>query len=297
MSRKLSTNNNISSRKEGFFPAAFHGLCLLLFSGTVPDLVTPLFPLRLQNTPRFSRLPSLHSPAFPPPANIQIFYLVPCSVFSCRLPWQAHTRKRKPVLWLWCSEPRHTPAPPSLLGEPGPAHTSHSESTGHQHRFTTSAFPQMPTASQSYGGILRGMKEDTAQHSICSSTFQTLARAWRCSSSPTSYKLLNYSFISYGSTSQGSPKENPPQDTNPVCGCQDPLLWQQKDIGVAGYLMEGRQGISWSKEQALICSCQHRTMCWRSQQPSSGRAELWFPSSPLELHPCPHGWGVTLQWS
>lgn len=71
------------------------------------------------------------------------------------------------------------------------------------------------------------MKEDTAQHSICSSTFQTLARAWRYSSSPTSYKLLNYAFISYGHTSQVSPKENPPQDTSAVCGCQDPLLWQQ----------------------------------------------------------------------
>lgn len=174
--------------------------------------------------------------------------------------------------------------------------TSHSESTGHQHRATTSTFSQMPTASQSYGGILRGMKEDTAQHSICSSTFRTLARAWRCSSSPTSYKLLNYSLISYGHTSQVSPKENPPRTPVQCVGVGIHCCGSRNTLGVAGYLIEGRQGISWSREQALTCSCQHRTMCWRSQQPSSGRAELGF--HPPLCNDIPAPWlGVKHPWS
>lgn len=157
MSRKLSTNNNISSRKEGFFPAAFHGLCLLLFSGTVPDLVTPLSPLRLQNTPRFSRLPSRHSPALPPPPNIRIFYLLPCSVFSSRLPWQAHTRKRKPLLWFWCPEPRRTPVPPSLLGQTGPAPT---DIPLREHRTSTepppASLPKCPQLPKAVGEFYEG---------------------------------------------------------------------------------------------------------------------------------------------
>lgn len=184
-----------------------------------------------------------------------------------------HSRKRKPLLCFWCPEPGHSPVPPSLLGElvlliplrehraPAQSHPLHLFPNAH-------SFPKL------WGNFTR-MKEHPAQHSICSSTFQSLARAWRNSSSPTSYKLLNYSFISYGHPSQVSPKENPPQDTSPVRGCWDHCCGSRKRPGAAGHLTKGTQGISWSKDQALIC-CASTEQCagGASSHPLESRAVL-----------------------
>lgn len=191
-----------------------HGLCLLLFPGTVPEFVTPLFPSQATQHPWFSRLPSFHAPAFPPPPNIRIFYLIPCSVFSSRLPWQAHSRKRKPL----------PPQSPILTGRVWSCPSTQLPQR-EQYRVTTSTFSQVPTASQSYGGISRGMKEGTAQHSI---NFPNPGQSMEVLQLPNQRQIIEL-FIHF--LWAHFPKENPPQDTSAVCGWWDPLLWQQKDTG------------------------------------------------------------------
>lgn len=153
-----------------------HGLCLLLFPGTVPEFVTPLFPSQATQHPWFSRLPSFHAPAFPPPPNIRIFCLIPCSVFSSRLPWQAHSRKRKPL----------PPQSPILNWESLvlSIHRSPSESTAQSHHLHL--FPNAHSFPKLWGNF----KRDERGHSP---TFHQLSQPWpEHGGSPAPQPATNY---------------------------------------------------------------------------------------------------------
>lgn len=214
MSRKLSTNNNISSLKEGSFPAAFHGLCLLLFSGTVPDLVTPLFPLSLHNTPRFSRLPSLHAPAFPP-AQTSGFSVGFPALFSPPGCLGRHAAERG-SLCSGCGAQSHGP----------PQTPSWSCSFRHPTPSTLSQMPQLPKATGNFNRDERGHRCPTFHLLINFPKPGQSVEVLQLSNQLQIIELFIH-FLWAHFPSQPYRKSTPGHQS--CVQCWDPLLWQQKD--------------------------------------------------------------------
>lgn len=71
-----------------------------------------------------------------------------------------------------------------------------------------------------------------------------------------------------------------PRTPAPCVGVESHCWGSRQALSVAAYLIKGGREIPWSNDNALICSCQCRTMLWRSQQPSSVRTKLVVPIRP-----------------
>lgn len=193
MSRKLSTNNNISaSCKEGSFPSCFpRSLPPSCPAGTVPALLVPhprllqpYSPTRQPDTPRCSRLtlfPSLEK-------RYSAFLWDSLLDFLLHAVSAKKHRAEKPL-----------PSAPGTL-DPSPI------TCWHRTWGRAQDLGAAPTSSAVPGqGSFSRAEKGSAPCSFSPSASKALARARRCHSYSDSCRLFIHSFISYGQTAQTSP--------------------------------------------------------------------------------------------
>lgn len=210
MSRKLSTNNNISaSCKEGSFPSCFPwSLPLSHPAGTVPALLVPhprllqpYSPTRQPDPPRCSRLTLFSSLE----KRYSAFLWDSLLDFLLQAVSANKDRAEKPL-----------PSAPGTL-DPSPITRWHRTRGLPPH-------PQLSPARGASAGLRRARLRVPSPH--------PLPKHWPEHGGVTAIRTAaDYLFIhSFRTGKRPKPalKKIPPQDTSPSRGCRDSPLWEQK---------------------------------------------------------------------
>lgn len=195
-------------------------------------------------------------------------------------------------LQIWCPLTQHPPL--SLLGEPGAsgtdvllgghrAVTSTGSSQGlHQHLFPNShRLPQ-------FGGSFSRDEGGDSSTALLPINFQNPGQSMEVFQLSRQLQIT-YLFIHFVQASFPSQPKKPPHPRTlaPCVGVEIRCCGSRWALSVAGYPIQRGEEIPWSKDKALICSCQRRTMRSRSQQPSPGRTKLVVPIQPRwKSRPC-----------